>query len=179
MAVFPVLAVGILMKFVAVLFILVSILLILVILIQKGRGGGLSGAFGGGMASGLLGSKTGDFLTWVTIGLVSVFLFLAVIMAKFYRTGVSTFGEETAAPTRQTTQPARSKTETTTPSREANAPVSTAPRTDVNKPATTAPTPEANAPAARTPAAATRPAPSTPAPAPGAATADTNKPVTR
>ena len=85
MTVLPLLAVGIIMKFVAVLFVLVSLTLILVILIQKGRGGGLSGAFGGGMASGLLGSKTGDFLTWVTIVLVAVFLTLAVLMAKFYR----------------------------------------------------------------------------------------------
>jgi len=88
MTVLPVLAVGILMKFVAVLFVLVSIILILVILIQKGRGGGLSGAFGGGMAGGLLGSKTGDFLTWVTIVLVAVFLTLAVIMGRFYKPSV-------------------------------------------------------------------------------------------
>ncbi|OHB85789.1 MAG: preprotein translocase subunit SecG [Planctomycetes bacterium RBG_19FT_COMBO_48_8] len=59
--------------------------LILMILIQKGRGGGLSGAFGGAMAGGILGSKTGDFLTWVTIVLVGVFLTLAVVMAKFYK----------------------------------------------------------------------------------------------
>jgi preprotein translocase subunit SecG len=85
MTVLPVLAVGILMNFVAVLFVLVSIVLILVILIQKGRGGGLSGAFGGGMAGGLLGSKTGDFLTWVTIVLVGVFLVLAVVMGRFYK----------------------------------------------------------------------------------------------
>jgi preprotein translocase subunit SecG len=56
-----------------------------VVLMQKGRGGGLSGAFAGGMASGLLGSKTGDFLTWVTIVLVSIFLLLAVLMARYYR----------------------------------------------------------------------------------------------
>jgi preprotein translocase subunit SecG len=37
------------------------------------------------MASGILGSKTGDFLTWVTIVLVGVFLTLAVVMAKFYK----------------------------------------------------------------------------------------------
>jgi len=77
------------MKIVAVLFVLVSIVLVLVILVQKGRGGGLSGAFGGGMASGLLGSKTGDFLTWLTIGLVVVWLGMAVLMAKFFRPSVS------------------------------------------------------------------------------------------
>ena len=84
----PCLAVGIIMKMVAVLFALTCIALILIILMQKGKGGGLSSAFGGGMAGGVLGSKTGDFLTWVTISLVGVFLLLAVIMAKFYKPSV-------------------------------------------------------------------------------------------
>ena len=74
MAIFPLLAVGLIMKMVAVLFVICSVVLILIVLIQKGKGGGLSAALGGGMASGILGSKTGDFLTWVTIVLVSVFL---------------------------------------------------------------------------------------------------------
>jgi len=73
------------MKIVAVLFVICCVSLVLIILIQKGRGGGLSGAFGGAMASGILGSKTGDFLTWVTIVLAGVFLTLAVVMAKFYK----------------------------------------------------------------------------------------------
>ena len=85
MTVIPLLAVGFIMKAVAVLFVICCVALILIILVQKGRGGGLSGAFGGAMASGLLGSKTGDFLTWVTIVLVGVFLVLAGVMAKFYR----------------------------------------------------------------------------------------------
>jgi protein translocase SecG subunit len=81
---FPFLAVGFMMNVVAVLFVVCCVVLVLVVLIQKGRGGGLSAAFGGGMASGILGSKTGDFLTWVTIVLVGVFLLLAVVLAKFY-----------------------------------------------------------------------------------------------
>jgi preprotein translocase subunit SecG len=116
MTVFPLLAVGFLMKVVAVLFIICCVALILIILIQKGRGGGLSGAFGGAMASGILGSKTGDFLTWVTIVLVGVFLGLAVVMAKFYKPDVSEFGEDTP-----TTQVQPESTETTIP--EANTPV--------------------------------------------------------
>lgn len=99
MTVFPLLAVGFIMKLVAVLFIICCLALILIILMQKGRGGGLSGAFGGAMASGILGSKTGDFLTWVTIVLAGVFLTLAVVMAKFYKPDVSEYGEE--APTSQ------------------------------------------------------------------------------
>ncbi len=118
MTVLPLLAVGILMKFVAVLFILVCLILILVVLMQKGRGGGLSGAFAGGMASGLLGSKTGDFLTWVTVVLVGIFLLLAVLMAKYYRPSVS-YGRDQPATTQQpvpSEQPAVPQPETPQPS---------------------------------------------------------------
>lgn len=90
MTVFPMLAVSFIMNVVAVLFVICCVALILIILIQKGRGGGLSGAFGAAMASGILGSKTGDFLTWVTIVLVGVFLTLAVVMAKFYKPSAAT-----------------------------------------------------------------------------------------
>ena len=106
MAAFPLLAASFIMKAVAVIFVICSVVLVLVILIQKGRGGGLSAAFGGGMAGGLLGSKTGDFLTWFTIALVALFLGLAVIMAKFYRPSVSDFGEGQAQqPSAQQQQP--------------------------------------------------------------------------
>ncbi len=94
MTVFPLLAIGFILKVVGVLFVVCCVALILIILIQKGRGGGLSAAFGGGMAGGILGSKTGDFLTWVTIVLVGMFLTLAVVMAKFYKPSVSDFGDQ-------------------------------------------------------------------------------------
>lgn len=159
MAVLPVLAVGIFWKFVGVLFVLVAVLLILVILIQKGRGGGLSGAFGGGMAGGLLGSKTGDFLTWVTIGLVGVFLLLAILMAKFYRNELP--GEEPVSRPRQNV-PAQTTPETPVPANEANTPVTAAPG-GASKPATAAPAPK----------------PEVRAPAPATGAADANKPATR
>jgi preprotein translocase subunit SecG len=93
MTVFPLLAVSFIMTVVAVIWFICALSLILVILIQKGRGGGLSGALGGGIASGILGSKTGDFLTWVTIVLVGIFLTLSVALAKFYKPTISDFGE--------------------------------------------------------------------------------------
>lgn len=103
MTVFPLLAVSFIMKVAAVLFVICCVALILIILIQKGRGGGLSAAFGGGMAGGILGSKTGDFLTWVTIVLVGVFLMLAIVMAKFYRPSVGDFGQDATVQQEPTT----------------------------------------------------------------------------
>jgi preprotein translocase subunit SecG len=62
------------------LFLIVCVLMILLVLIQKGRGGGLSGAFGGGGGNTAFGAKTGDVLTWVTSGAFVVFLILAVLL---------------------------------------------------------------------------------------------------
>ena len=101
MTVFPMLAVSFFLNLVAVVFIICAVILILIILIQKGKGGGLGAAFGGSLASGILGSKTGDFLTWVTIAMVGVFLALAVVMAKFYKPSISNFGVEQPQPTQQ------------------------------------------------------------------------------
>jgi preprotein translocase subunit SecG len=81
---FP-LALTFLQNLVVFLFVLVCLAIILIVLLQKGRGGGIGAAFGGGGAGSLLGTKTGDFLTWVTICLVAAFLVLAVLMGKFLR----------------------------------------------------------------------------------------------
>ena len=108
MTVFSLLAVSFIMKVVAVLFMICAVALILIILIQKGRGGGLSAALGGGIAGGILGSKTGDFLTWVTIVLVGIFLTLAVVMAKFYKPTISDFGEGAPPVTTAPPEPTRS-----------------------------------------------------------------------
>lgn len=72
-------------KLFIVLWLLLAAALIMVVLIQKGRGGGLGAALGGGASNSLLGTKTGDFLTWVTICLAAVFLLGAVVMGKFMR----------------------------------------------------------------------------------------------
>ncbi len=73
------------LNIVAVLWILIAIALILMILLQKGKGGGLGAAFGGMGAQSLLGTKTGDFFTWVTIFLVAMFLGLGMVMVKWYK----------------------------------------------------------------------------------------------
>ncbi|MCH7627871.1 MAG: preprotein translocase subunit SecG [Proteobacteria bacterium] len=54
-------------------------LIILVILLQRGRGGGLAGAFGGGGSSSAFGAKTGDVFTIVTVVLATVFLVWFVV----------------------------------------------------------------------------------------------------
>ena len=59
----------------AIFFVLVCLFMVVVILIQKPRGGGLSGAFGGsgGSAQSVFGSKTGDVATWFTVAMFRLF----------------------------------------------------------------------------------------------------------
>ena len=65
--------------FVSALLIGVCGLLMIVILLQRGRGGGLAGAFGGGGGTAAFGAKTGDVFTWITVGFATVFVLLAVV----------------------------------------------------------------------------------------------------
>ncbi len=66
-----------------VLFLLTGVLLILLVLIQKGRGGGLAGAFGGPGGHSAFGTKTADVLTKLTAGLGALFFLLSIVTALF------------------------------------------------------------------------------------------------
>jgi preprotein translocase subunit SecG len=121
-------AVPFVMKMVVGLWALIAVVLILVVLIQKGKGGGLASAFGG-LGGSLLGTKTGDFLTWFTICLVAVWLLLSVVSVKFFKPATSVYLEST---------PAQSSAPATTPT----APV---PPTQAQEAATEVP--QANTPA--------------------------------
>ncbi len=70
--------------FLAVIFIIVCALMVVLVLLQKGRGGGLASAFGGAGGQSAFGSKTGDTFTKITIGFAVIFLVLAVLVSKFY-----------------------------------------------------------------------------------------------
>jgi len=59
-----------------------GVLLILTILIQRGKGGGLIGAFGGAGGSSPFGSKAGDTFTRITITMAGVWVLLIMIHVK-------------------------------------------------------------------------------------------------
>src|SRR5262245_9807206 len=61
------------------LWILVSLFLILMILLQRGKGGGLAGALGGAGGSSAFGTKAGDVFTRITVGVFGVYILLAMI----------------------------------------------------------------------------------------------------
>jgi preprotein translocase subunit SecG len=64
------------------LVILTSIFLIFLVLIQRGKGGGLAGAFGGVGGSSAFGSRAGDLFTRVTI--VAALIWVLLIMAHVW-----------------------------------------------------------------------------------------------
>lgn len=121
---FTLAAVPLVMKLVMGIWTLAALILVLIVLIQKGKGGGLSAAFGG-IGSSLLGTKTGDFLTWVTISIVGVWLLLSVAAAKWFKPAASEFLQNEPAPISapatqtQPTQPAETQQPVTA---ETNAP---------------------------------------------------------
>ncbi len=63
----------------------VCLLLIVIILLQKGRGGGLSAALGGGASGSAFGSKTGDVFTWITVTLAGLYLTLNIVGSLVFR----------------------------------------------------------------------------------------------
>ena len=64
----------------------VALFLILLILIQRGRGGGLAGAFGGMGGQSAFGTKAGDLFTRITIGAAVVWILLCAASVKILGT---------------------------------------------------------------------------------------------
>ncbi len=83
--------------FLITLFTIVCVLLIIVVLLQKGRGGGLGAAFGG-LGSSAFGTRVGDVFTWVTIVLTAAFLLLAIGTTMWFRPKSETVEKPTLSP---------------------------------------------------------------------------------
>jgi preprotein translocase subunit SecG len=64
-----------------------SIFLILLVLVQRGRGGGLTGALGGPGGQSAFGTKAGDLFTRITIGVAAAWIFLCAASVFFLREG--------------------------------------------------------------------------------------------
>jgi len=75
--------------------ILTSLFLIGLVLIQRGKGGGLAGAFGGVGGSSPFGSKAGDTFTRITIVVAGIWILLIMTQVKVMN---YTASQEEAAP---------------------------------------------------------------------------------
>jgi preprotein translocase subunit SecG len=61
---------------------LTAIFLIMLVLVQRGRGGGLAGALGGMGGSSAFGAKAGDVFTKITIVTAAIWILLCVVSVK-------------------------------------------------------------------------------------------------
>ncbi len=74
-------------SFLMIVLLITTVFLIVLVLIQRGKGGGLAGAFGGMGGQSAFGTKAGDLFTKITIGVASFWIILCIIMVKVF--GVS------------------------------------------------------------------------------------------
>jgi preprotein translocase subunit SecG len=72
--------VGVLTAVFNTLIVLTSLFLIFLVLIQRGKGGGLAGAFGGVGGSSAFGTKAGDTFTRVTVITASIWILMAMLL---------------------------------------------------------------------------------------------------
>ena len=73
-----------------ILLLITAVFLIILVLIQRGKGGGLAGAFGGMGGQSAFGTKAGDLFTKVTIGVAAFWIILCIVTVKIL--GVSNTG---------------------------------------------------------------------------------------
>ncbi len=86
---------GVLTAIFNTLIILLSLFLICLILIQRGKGGGLAGAFGGVGGSSAFGTKAGDTFTRITIVTASIWILMAMLLVVMMNQGrISGWGDE-------------------------------------------------------------------------------------
>ncbi|MCE5268441.1 MAG: preprotein translocase subunit SecG [Planctomycetaceae bacterium] len=101
---------GILNSLLIVLLLLTAVFLIVLVLIQRGKGGGLAGAFGGMGGQSAFGTKAGDLFTKITIGVAIVWIVLCVITIRVLGLGghgpLRADSEGPLAPISGTTAPA-------------------------------------------------------------------------
>jgi preprotein translocase subunit SecG len=79
-----------------ILILLVGLFLILLVLIQRGKGGGLAGAFGGVGGSSAFGSRAGDQFTRITLVTAAIWVLLIMLMAKIVQPGKAPTNPEVA-----------------------------------------------------------------------------------
>lgn len=74
-----------------VLLLLTAVFLIMLVLVQRGRGGGLAGALGGMGGQSAFGTKAGDLFTRITIGVAAFWIVLCIFAVKYYNREETTF----------------------------------------------------------------------------------------
>jgi preprotein translocase subunit SecG len=134
-----------------------AVFLILLVLVQRGRGGGLAGALGGMGGSSAFGAKAGDIFTRITIVVVAIWITISILAVHWAKNRADKFGESssssstTADPLQQTPlppaeEPATSTAPAATPAAGEQQPAATG-STPIEEPAGAAAVPVGGTPA--------------------------------
>jgi len=91
--------------FINLALLLLGLFLILLVLIQRGKGGGLAGAFGGMGGSSAFGSRAGDAFTRITIVVAAIWFFLIMIEIRLVQPGAASRSAPVVLPTPGATPP--------------------------------------------------------------------------
>ncbi|MCA9126782.1 MAG: preprotein translocase subunit SecG [Planctomycetales bacterium] len=119
-----------------------SVFLILLVLVQRGRGGGLTGALGGPGGQSAFGTKAGDLFTRITVGVATAWIALCACSVYFLKeralpdldlTDITTSGPAIGGEESETTSPSTSSG-TQSPATESGSAASTTATTE-NPPA--------------------------------------------
>lgn len=91
---------------------LTSLFLILLVLIQRGRGGGLTGALGGMGGQSAFGTKAGDIFTKITVGVAAFWIGLCILsinvlgrQQSLFSSSLGTAAPQAVAPQTQSASP--------------------------------------------------------------------------
>jgi preprotein translocase subunit SecG len=148
--------------------VLTSLFLILLVLVQRGRGGGLAGALGGMGGQSAFGTKAGDLFTRITVGVAAFWIVLCLLATNLLGRQKSLLSSELGGAAPQATAPMTPAQTTTTPQTPAT-PETPAGQpgpgteTPLSLPATPAAEAKPSESPAATPAPAAEAAPQTPA----------------
>jgi len=147
--------------------ILLSIFLILVILVQRGRGGGLTGALGGMGGQSAFGTKAGDLFTRITIVVAAIWVLLSMAALKVLNQYSATGGLSTGERATPVSRPAEGSS-LPSATKAGEAPAKKSEKTE----SSTAAPAEKSAPLTTPPEATPTATPTAPAPSPPAKTSE-------
>src|ERR1700761_7008271 len=85
---------------------LTATFLILLVLVQRGRGGGLAGALGGMGGQSAFGTKAGDLFTRITIGVAAVWIVLSCFAVWYFSSAGNDFSNASLGGNAPQTAPA-------------------------------------------------------------------------
>jgi preprotein translocase subunit SecG len=109
--------VDILLGFLNVVVVILTVFLVGIILIQRGKGGGLAGAFGGMGGSSAFGTRTGDVFTKITVGVAIAWILISMLMVVLTnRRHASAFVDSPAAAAKDSGSKSSKSSSRSTPS---------------------------------------------------------------